>query len=111
MRFIPGSHLRGGLDFTKSEYGGDVVDNAELHGDSIPVELKAGQAVLFSDLLLHSSPPNHSATQRRGGFTMTFASTATVPHLHGNQASILCSGEDRSGNWLHHPRPTEETSL
>jgi len=105
MRFIPGSHLLGGLDFTTN--GGHQVGDAETHGAPIPIELKAGQVVLFSDLLLHSSPPNRSAGQRRGGFTMTFTSTATVPYLHGNRASVLCSGEDRNNNWLHHPRPAE----
>ncbi|HVF10746.1 MAG TPA: phytanoyl-CoA dioxygenase family protein [Abditibacteriaceae bacterium] len=108
MRFIPGSHWLGGLDFTQS--GGHEVGDAEAHGAPIPVELKSGQAVFFSDLLLHSSPRNCSAAKRRGGFTMTFTSTGVVPHLHGNQASVLCSGEDANNNWQHHPRPTQRTS-
>jgi ectoine hydroxylase-related dioxygenase (phytanoyl-CoA dioxygenase family) len=114
MRFIPSSHTNGLIDFTsprEHSAGAREVLGAANYGAAVPIELKAGQVVFFSDLLLHSSPGNRSATRRRGGFTMTFTSAETRLHseLSGyqvtNRESVLCAGIDADHNWVHHPRP------
>lgn len=95
MWFVPGSHRLGGLDF---QGAGHAVPEVARYGEAIPIPAQAGQAVFFSDLLLHSSLPNRSS-QRRGGFTMTFTSTDTQPHYDWKAWSVICAGEDRQGFW------------
>ena len=115
MRFIPGSHRCGLLNFNmrsgdQASLGGREIENAAQPGNAVPIELQAGGAVFFSDLLIHSSPGNRSQNAPRGGFTMTFTSADVKVCQHpdfnvSNRESVLCSGEDINGNWLHHPRP------
>ena len=81
------------------------VPDAERYGTPVPVELQAGEAVVFSDLLLHSSPPNTSPTLRRGGLTATYAPAELVPVLGRKTWAVLCSGEDAQGHWQIRPRP------
>lgn len=102
MWFIPGSHRLGGLDCLAA---GHEVPEAERYGAKVPVELKAGEAVFFSDLLLHSSPPNTSRSLRRGGLTATYAPAELVPVLGRKTWAVLCSGEDAGGHWQIQPRP------
>lgn len=121
MWFVPGSHRAGLVDFTQLgrdvdiSGGARVVNNAEAYGAPIPIELKAGQAVFFSDLLLHHSLGNRSANRSRGGFTMTFTSADVTPRLSDefnvtNEESVLCSGRDAANNWKHNPRPQTQSS-
>src|SRR5262249_5199970 len=84
MWFIPGSHRLGALEYREP---GHEVPDAEAYGPKLPIELKAGQAALFSDLLLHSSPANRSKQMRRGGWTATYASADLVPTLGRKQWS------------------------
>lgn len=101
MWFIPGSHRLGQL-----ACGADHrVLLAEELGPSLPVELKAGQVVFFSDLLLHSSPPNRS-DRARPGFTMTFSHADNRLHRDKNRWGVVCCGQDRHGYWPAHPRPS-----
>lgn len=115
MQFIPGSHRRGLVNFNarngdETSLGGREIDSSELEGGTTPIELEAGQAVFFSDLLIHSSSGNRSKNSPRGGFTMTFTSADTKVHEHptfnvSNHEAVLCCGEDVNGNWVSHPRP------
>jgi ectoine hydroxylase-related dioxygenase (phytanoyl-CoA dioxygenase family) len=69
LKVIPGSHRHGvlehggaaddGLGFN-NRMSGDVIDESA----AIPVELEAGGAVIFHDLLLHASYPNTSGQDR-----------------------------------------------
>jgi ectoine hydroxylase-related dioxygenase (phytanoyl-CoA dioxygenase family) len=108
MWFIPGSHRLGALDCLEA---GHEVPDAEAYGPKVPIELKAGQAVVFSDLLLHSSPGNRSVHMRRGGLTATYASAELVPTLGRKKWSVLCCGEDPNNHWQVHPRPSAPGAL
>lgn len=102
MWFIPGSHKLGQLDCDEKH----AVASAEQHGKAVPIELKAGEIVLFSDLLLHSSPANKS-TRPRPGFTMTFVAADVPIHKNKNRWGVLCCGEDRYGYWPAQARQPE----
>jgi len=104
MWFLPGTHRLGGLECVEA---GHEVPDAERLGTKVPIELRAGEAVFFSDLLLHSSPPNTSATRRRGGLTVTYAPSELVPDLGRKTWAVLCSGRDPHGRWQVNPRPAE----
>jgi len=69
LKVIPGSHRVGVLD-----HGGDANDghgfNNRLTSDlvneeeAVPVEVEAGSAIIFGDLLFHASYPNTSGKDR-----------------------------------------------
>jgi ectoine hydroxylase-related dioxygenase (phytanoyl-CoA dioxygenase family) len=66
LKVIPGSHLKGIL---KHESHGDGFSNQmkkeEIDEDqAVAVEVKAGTAIIFHDLLLHASYPNTSRKDR-----------------------------------------------
>jgi ectoine hydroxylase-related dioxygenase (phytanoyl-CoA dioxygenase family) len=103
MWFIPGSHRNGLLEFDQPK--GHEIADAEAYGTPVPIELRAGQVVMFSDLLLHSSPPNQSKTSPRPGLTISYTSAEVVPYHNAERASVLCSGQDIQGRWKHHARP------
>ncbi|MSS70799.1 MAG: hypothetical protein EXS64_04835 [Candidatus Latescibacteria bacterium] len=107
MGFIPGSHRLGALDCNLEK--GHEVSDADRNGEKVPIELRAGQAVFFSDLLLHSSPGNRTADRPRGGLTATYASAQLVPTLGHKKWAVLCSGQDPHNRWEVHPRPTIPT--
>ena len=108
MRFIPGSHLRGPIDYDETD-ASDVVLNleardAEAHGDPVDVTLQAGQFSMHCDLLLHGSEANTSA-RRRCGLTLRYAA-AEVQAFHGwHHKGIVVKGQDAAGNWANHPCP------
>ena len=73
MKFIAGSHHSGHLTYRKSSpEEHNVLDqtvlNAESFGEIVVDDLKAGQASIHNDLLLHGSDANMS-TRRRCGLT------------------------------------------
>ena len=77
MHFVPGSHLLGPLPFDELELDGTRVlgrrvANRERYDDSFVNALRAGQASIHSDLLLHGSGPNLSP-RRRAGLTIRYA--------------------------------------
>jgi hypothetical protein len=103
MRVIPGSQHCGGLPCRSSREDEQnvlwlTVDGAERHGAAVPVNLRAGQMSLHSDLLLHSSPPNASA-RRRCGLTIRYC-TLDVRSTQGwNARSVIVRGSDPTGYW------------
>ncbi|WP_395090762.1 phytanoyl-CoA dioxygenase family protein [Armatimonas sp.] len=111
MRFIPGSHRHGPVMHLPTSAAEDNVlnlkiENAERFGDA-PVDdtLKAGEASLHSDLLLHGSEPNTS-DRRRCGLTLRYCAAEVKAHLGWDDKGILVAGEDREGNWKNAARPT-----
>ena len=65
MRYIPGTHVLGHLTYQLSETDeanvlNQTVPDIEKYGDPVYVELKAGEASVHSDLLLHGSEANTS---------------------------------------------------
>ena len=108
MRFIPGSHLDGVIDYEMSDSPDDVLDrevkNADKFGKPVDVTLKAGQFSIHSDLLLHGSEPN-SSMKRRCGLTMRYASAEVKAYLGWEQKGVLVSGKDKRGHWANLPKP------
>ena len=71
MKYIPGTHVLGHLTYKLSETDpsnvlNQAVPDVENYGEPVYVELKAGEASLHSDLLLHGSDANTSTRRRCG---------------------------------------------
>lgn len=112
MKFVSGSHLKGHLTYRPSSAGEDnvldqTVENAEQYGPVIYNELKAGQASIHSDLLLHGSEVNASP-RRRCGLTLRYCTPDVRGTLGWNSEGILISGRDPEGHWANPPRPVRD---
>ncbi len=112
MRFIPGSHKLGHLTYRPSADSENnvldqTVENAEEFGDPVDVELKAGEASLHSDLLLHGSKANES-DRRRCGLTLRYCATDVRAQMDWNVKGVVVSGEDLDGHWGNPPRPDDD---
>ena len=86
MLCLPGSHLHGLLPCAQDgpagggiDGGGHSVDLSALPPSlrrtaPVPLRARAGQCIVLSDMLMHSSPPNPSPTTRlRPALTATYA--------------------------------------
>jgi len=109
MRFIPSSHLHGLIDYEPSDAAeGNVlnqtVQDAERFGAPVDVELRAGQASIHSDLLLHGSEANES-DRRRCGLTLRYCAADVKAHLGWNRKGVVVAGEDAAGHWANPSRP------
>lgn len=113
LQIIPRSHLNAQIPFSDSDEAENnvlnqtVADAQRFGDDPLTLELKAGQASLHSDWLLHSSEPNQSS-RRRCGFAMRYLSSDVRAFNGWNEHSIVCRGEEPSGHWANHPRPPSE---
>jgi non-heme Fe2+,alpha-ketoglutarate-dependent halogenase len=112
MRYIPGSHHLGHLTYRLTEDSANAVlnqevENASEFGAPIDVELKAGEASVHSDLLLHGSEANRSQ-RRRCGLTLRYCAADVRAGLGWNQKGLLVAGEDPSGHWSNPPRPKDD---
>jgi non-heme Fe2+,alpha-ketoglutarate-dependent halogenase len=112
MKFIAGSHHSGHLTYRKSspeEHNvlDQTVENAESFGTIVLDDLKAGQASIHNDLLLHGSDANMS-TRRRCGLTLRYAAAHVRAGSQWNEKGIVARGSDPSGHWMNPPRPTAE---
>jgi non-heme Fe2+,alpha-ketoglutarate-dependent halogenase len=109
VRLIPRSHLKGHLTYRMSEDDDNVlnqtVDNAETYGDDpVDITLKAGQASVHSDLLLHGSEANHS-DRRRCGLTLRYCAADVRAQMGWQDKGIIVRGSDPSGHWANQSRP------
>src|SRR5260370_34040469 len=109
MRYIPASHRFGTLTYTLSENDEANVLNQTVAGvaklgQPVPVELKAGEISIHSDLLLHGSEANQSA-RRRCGLTLRYCPADVRAGLGWNAKGVVVSGHDQSGHWSDPPRP------
>lgn len=112
MRFIRGSHHFGHMTFRPSDSAehnvlNQTIDNPEQYGEPVDDVLKAGEASLHSDLLLHGSEAN-SSSRRRCGLTLRYAAAEVRAHLGWNEKGVLVSGNDSAGHWANPPRPAQE---
>lgn len=113
MWFLPGSHLHGHIDYRKSDAGeGNVLDqtveNPEQYGgEPVPVELKAGEISIHSDLLLHGSEANNS-NRRRCGLTLRYCAADVRAHLDWHKKGIVVAGSDPTNHWANPQRPEQE---
>jgi hypothetical protein len=113
MKFIAGSQHSGHMTFRQStpeEHNvlDQTVENAESYGTHVVVDdLKAGQASIHNDLLLHGSDANLS-TRRRCGLTLRYAAAHVRAGMNWNEKGVIVRGADPSGHWKNPPRPTVE---
>lgn len=112
MRFVKGSHHFGHLTYRESSVEehnvlNQSVDNAEQYGDVVDNPLKAGQASIHSDLLLHGSEANNS-TRRRCALTLRYAAADVKAHMGWNQKGVWVAGKDETGHWLNRERPAAD---
>ncbi|RLS34903.1 MAG: phytanoyl-CoA dioxygenase family protein [Planctomycetota bacterium] len=110
MRFVKGSHHFGHLTYRESsaeEHNilNQSVDNAEQYGEVVDNPLKAGEASIHSDLLLHGSEANIS-TRRRCALTLRYAAADVKAHMGWNQKGVWVAGKDESDHWLNRERPS-----
>ena len=111
MRYIPGTHVLGHLTYKLSETDpsnvlNQTVPGVEKFGEPVDVELKAGEASLHSDLLLHGSEANTS-TRRRCGLTLRYTPAEVRAYLGWADKGVMVAGEP-VGHWANRPRPGEE---
>jgi non-heme Fe2+,alpha-ketoglutarate-dependent halogenase len=109
MKFIAGSHHSGHLTYRKSSpEEHNVLDqtvlNAESYGEIVVDDLKAGQASIHNDLLLHGSDPNMSA-RRRCGLTLRYAAAHVRAGMNWNEKGVVIRGSDPTNHWSNPPRP------
>jgi len=112
MKFIAGSHHSGHLTYRRSspeEHNvlDQTVPNAESYGEIVADDLKAGQASIHNDLLLHGSDANMS-TRRRCGLTLRYAAAHVKAGMQWNEKGIVIRGTDVSNHWSNPQRPTVE---
>ena len=112
MQFMAGSHRFGHLDFRESSEAeqnvlDQTVDQPERYGTPVDIELKAGEISIHTDMLLHSSPANHS-NRRRCGITLRYCTPDVSSGFGWTKEGALVSGEDRFGNWANPSRPDVE---
>ena len=111
MRYIPGTHVLGHLTYQLSETDeanvlNQTVPDIEKYGDPVYVELKAGEASVHSDLLLHGSEANTS-TRRRCGLTLRYTPGDVRAYLGWHDKGVVVAGEPPA-HWANRPRPGEE---
>ena len=109
MKFIAGSQHSGHLTYRKSnpdEHSvlGQTVENPEQYGKIVVDNLKAGQASIHNDLLLHGSDANNS-TRRRCGLTLRYAAAEVRAEMGWNAKGVVVRGHDTSKHWGNPPRP------
>src|SRR5438067_6720588 len=111
MRFIPGTHVLGHLTYTLSENDptnvlNQTVPEVERYGAPVYVELKAGEASLHSDLLLHGSDANTS-DRRRCGLTLRYTTGDVRAYMGWQDKGVVVAGAPPA-HWGNRPRPVEE---
>jgi ectoine hydroxylase-related dioxygenase (phytanoyl-CoA dioxygenase family) len=109
MKFIAGSHHVGHLTYRPSDSSehnvlNQTIDNAEQYGEVVLDELRAGEASIHSDLLLHGSEANQSS-RRRCGLTIRYCAAEVRAGLGWNAKGVFVAGSDPSGHWANNPRP------
>lgn len=110
MEVFNGSHTHGLIDFESSdEASGNVLDqsiaNPEKYGTHQLTPLRAGQASIHSDLLVHGSSPNESS-RRRCGLTLRYCPADVKAYLGWHQKGVVVRGKPTNDHWTNRPRPT-----
>lgn len=109
MKFIAGSHTKGHMTYRPSDSAehnvlNQTIDNPEQYGELVYDPLKAGQASIHSDLLLHGSDKNES-DRRRCALTLRYCSADVHAALGWNEKGVHVRGTDPNGHWSNQPRP------
>lgn len=111
MRYIPGTQVLGHLTYKLSETDesnvlDQTVPEVEKYGAPVYVELKAGEASLHSDLLLHGSEANAS-TRRRCGLTLRYTTGDVQAHMGWHEKGVVVNGAPPA-HWSNRTRPETE---
>ncbi len=111
MRYIPGTHVLGHLTWKLSETDesnvlNQTVPDVEKYGEPVDVALKAGEASLHSDLLLHGSEANTS-DRRRCGLTLRYTTGDVRAYMGWQEKGVVVAG-DPPPHWANRPRPVED---
>lgn len=111
MRYIPGTQVLGHLTYELRENDASNVLNqtvpeVEKYGDPVYVELKAGEASIHSDLLLHGSEANVSS-RRRCGLTLRYTPGDVRAYMEWDQKGVVVAGPPPA-HWSNRPRPTDD---
>lgn len=111
MRYIPGTHTLGHLTWKLSETDesnvlNQTVPDAGRFGEPVDVRLKAGEASIHSDLLLHGSEANASP-RRRCGLTLRYTPGSVHAYLGWAEKGVVVAG-DPPPHWGNRPRPGED---
>src|SRR5690606_15890334 len=112
MRVIPRTHTLGHLTYRMTEDQSESVLNQEIekiddYGEPVTMELKAGQASVHADLLLHGSEANTS-DRRRCGLTLRYCAADVRAYAGWNAKGVIVRGSDPSGHWANPPRPEND---
>ncbi len=111
MKYLPRTHTLGHLTYQLKENDAShvlnqVVPDVEQYGEPVYVELKAGEAALHSDSLLHGSDANESE-RRRCGLTLRYTSGDVQAYLGWADKGVVVAG-DPPAHWSNRPRPAED---
>ncbi len=111
MKYIPGTHVLGHLTYKLTEQDASnvlnqTVPDVEKYGEPVYVELKAGEASLHSDLLLHGSDANES-DRRRCGLTLRYTAGDVRAYMGWQDKGVVVAGP-KPETWSNRERPTEE---
>jgi non-heme Fe2+,alpha-ketoglutarate-dependent halogenase len=111
MRYIPGTHVLGHLTWKLSETDeanvlNQTVPGADRLGEPVAVALKAGEASVHSDLLLHGSEANTS-NRRRCGLTLRYTPSSVRAYLGWDEKGVAVAGTP-AAHWSNRPRPQED---
>ena len=109
MKFIPGSHLHGLIDYDETHQADTILDLAVRDPFKYGVgeaddTLRAGQFSLHSDLLLHGSEANNS-DRRRCGLTIRYAAADVRTWYDWHHKGFVVSGENVGSHWANPPCP------
>jgi non-heme Fe2+,alpha-ketoglutarate-dependent halogenase len=112
MKFIAGSQHSGHLTYRQSDPEehsvlDQTVDSPEQYGHIVVDDLKAGQASIHNDLLLHGSESNNS-TRRRCGLTLRYAAAEVRAEMGWNAKGVVVRGTDTTGHWGNPSRPAQD---
>lgn len=110
MKFVSGSHHFGHMTYRPSASSdhnvlNQTIDNAEQYGEVVWNPLRAGQASIHSDLLLHGSDVNRS-NRRRCALTLRYCAAEVRASLGWNQKGVHVRGADPTGHWANLQRPS-----
>src|SRR5687767_12926578 len=107
MKYIPGTHVLGHLTYQRSEQDeanvlNQTVPDIDRYGAPVYVELKAGEASVHADLLLHGSDASTSA-RRRCGLTLRYTPGDVTAYLGWNEKGVVVAG-DPVPHWSNRER-------
>jgi ectoine hydroxylase-related dioxygenase (phytanoyl-CoA dioxygenase family) len=110
MEVVPRSHLKEQLPHRDTFGQDNMLSRGQEVAVEVPpdagvaLELEPGEMSLHHVRIVHGSPPNRSATQRRIGFTIRYIPTY-VRNLHGEDGASLVRGVDTYRTFRHEPIP------